>query len=287
MKSFKKYFLLGIFFLCYLSVNGQFNTITLISPKKKENSQIVEKMKEPKDWKRQTGKKFWKAIFNTTSKSDLKKEHDSLKKVMKENSENNNKKWRIQKLYDSLILRLQSQVLNNEQKRINNLTKNGFKNENGELRLSKIAMPLSRPIDVTSPYGMRIHPLIGTARMHYGIDLKAHYENVYAVMDGMIIETGWDPKGGGNFIKVKHFNRFETAYLHLSEIYYRPGEFVKAGFIIAKSGNTGNSTGAHLHFAVRENGRYIDPFRFLNDLTNAAHMNTAYYKKAKDLNMQQ
>jgi murein DD-endopeptidase MepM/ murein hydrolase activator NlpD len=70
------------------------------------------------------------------------------------------------------------------------------------------------------------------------LTLKAHYENVYAVMDGMVTETGWDSKGGGNFIKVKHYGRFETAYLHLSEIYYRAGELVKAGYIIAKSGNS-------------------------------------------------
>jgi murein DD-endopeptidase MepM/ murein hydrolase activator NlpD len=75
--------------------------------------------------------------------------------------------------------------------------------------------------------------------MHNGIDLKADHEDVYAVLDGIITESGWDSKGGGNYIKIKHFNRFETSYLHLSEIYYKVGRKVRAGFIIGKSGNTG------------------------------------------------
>ena len=82
----------------------------------------------------------------------------------------------------------------------------------------------------------------------------------------MISEVGFDNRGGGLFIKVNHSDRFETAYLHLSEMYYRLGESVKAGFIIGKSGNTGNSTGPHLHFAVKEWGKPINPINFLNDL---------------------
>lgn len=77
---------------------------------------------------------------------------------------------------------------------------------------------------------------------------------------------GWDNKGGGNYIKVRHSNRFETSYLHLSAMYYRAGEPVKAGYIIGKSGNSGNSTGPHLHFAVKEFGVFVNPTQFLNDL---------------------
>jgi murein DD-endopeptidase MepM/ murein hydrolase activator NlpD len=97
-------------------------------------------------------------------------------------------------------------------------------------------------------------------------------------MDGLITETGWDPKGGGNYIKIRHSGVFTTSYLHLSEIYYRKGEFVKAGYVIAKSGNSGNSTGAHLHFSVSENGRFIDPIRFLNDLIKANNLIAIYYE---------
>jgi len=259
-------------------VYGQFNTLIPIQHKKTENLPIVEKTNETRDLKQKSDKRFWKAIFNTSSKADLKKELDSLKTMIKENSEKNDKKWRIQKIQDSLILQLQSQVIVNVQKRTTSKTRNEYENEIGEFKFSKIAMPLSRSVSVTSPYGMRIHPLLGRARMHNGIDLKANYENVYVVMDGMVTATGWDSKGGGNYIKVKHYNRFETSYLHLSEIYYRAGDPVKAGFIIARSGNSGNSTGPHLHFAVRENGNYINPFRFLHDLIEANHWLAASYQ---------
>ncbi|MCD1117502.1 M23 family metallopeptidase [Chryseobacterium sp. C-17] len=114
--------------------------------------------------------------------------------------------------------------------------------------------------------------------MHNGIDLKASYENVYSVIDGIVTATGWDPKGGGNFIKVKHFNRFETTYMHLSEIYYKIGDRVKAGFIIGKSGNTGNSTGPHLHFSVKEFGQNINPSQFLNDLIKVNNLIANHYE---------
>lgn len=278
MKSLTTYCFIALFFSFHCFVYGQFNTLIPIQPKKTENLPIVEKTDRTKDLKQKSDKKFWKAIFNTTSKVDLKKELDSLKTMIKETSEKNDKKWRMQKIRDSLILQLQSQVIINEQKRTNSITRNEYENDTGESKLSKIAMPLSRSVSLTSPYGMRLHPLLGGASMHNGIDLKAHYENVCAVMDGMVIATGWDPKGGGNYIKVKHYNRFETSYLHLSEIYYRTGDLVKAGFIIAKSGNSGYSTGAHLHFAVRENGKYINPIRFLNDLIEADHWLVASYQ---------
>ena len=140
-------------------------------------------------------------------------------------------------------------------------------------------MPLKGGLSVTSPFGSRIHPIFGVRRTHNGIDLKAHYENVYSIMDGIVTASGWDPKGGGNYIKINHFGRFETAYLHLSEIYYKVGERVKAGFIIAKSGNTGNSTGPHLHFSVREFGQLINPTHFLNDLIKVNNLIATHYAK--------
>ncbi len=80
-----------------------------------------------------------------------------------------------------------------------------------------------------------------------------------------IIDTGFD-KNGGKYIKIAHSNKFETLYMHLSEIYYKKGDSIKAGFIIAKSGNTGKSTHPHLHFAVKESGKFINPMKFLTQL---------------------
>ena len=202
-------------------------------------------------------------FFNITTKARLKDELDSLKTVLKENSSANNKKWDMQKLQDSLILVAQTKMLIRSQNSKNKLTQYEFVNEPREKNFSKIVMPLNREISITSPYGTRTHPIFGTSKFHSGVDLAAHYENVYSVLDGIVTETGWDQQGGGNYIKIKHFNRFETAYLHLSEIYYKTGELVKAGFVIGKSGNSGNSTGPHLHFELWYKGNPVNPEEYI------------------------
>lgn len=145
--------------------------------------------------------------------------------------------------------------------------------------LNKVSMPLKNAFAVTSGFGIRRHPIFGTIKAHNGIDIRASYENVYAVMDGVVTEAGWDSKGGGNYIKIRHHGRFETAYLHLSSAYYKVGEKVSAGFIIAKSGNTGNSTGPHLHFSVKEYGKFINPLTFLKDLTLTKQLLAQHYGK--------
>ena len=245
---------------------AQFNTLTPILQKKAENPKVTEKVKEENNPKPQKEKKSWKDIFNITTKADLKSQIDSLKAMIKENSASNTKNWNLKKSQDSLILAIQSKIIANSQNIKNQFSPYDFVDEPEEVNFSKIVMPLSRKISITSPYGTRTHPIFGTSKFHNGIDLVAHYENVYSVLDGIVTETGYDHKGGGNYIKIKHFNRFETAYLHLSEMYYSVGERVKAGFIIAKSGNSGNSTGPHLHFSVKEFGKSINPSHFLNDL---------------------
>ena len=258
---------------------GQFNTIKPTIPKKQETVTVLnnDKNEEIEKEKEHRNKKSWKKILNRTTKADLKNQIDSLKILIKESSLSNNKMRNDQNLKDSLIWSAQTNSPV-DQKRKNAVPKYDFVEE-PEGYFSKIAMPLNRKISVTSPYGMRTHPISGTLKFHNGIDLAAHYENVYSVLDGIVTETGWDNKGGGNYIKINHFGRFETAYLHLSEIYYRVGEHVKAGFIIAKSGNTGNSTGPHLHFSVKEFGTNINPTHFLNDLIKVNHLIATYYAK--------
>ena len=279
MKTIKKYFIAVLILSFHISVFGQFNTLTPTLPKKTETPKAIEQVKETDNPKPKKEKKLWKEIFNITSKTKLKNELDSLKTLIKENSSANNKKWDRQKLQDSLILVAQTKMLIHSQNGKNQLTQYDFVNKPREKNFSKIVMPLNREISITSPYGTRMHPIFGASKFHNGIDLAANYENVYSVLDGIVTETGWDNNGGGNYIKVNHFNRFETAYLHLSEIYYRVGEFIKAGFIIAKSGNSGNSTGPHLHFSVKEFGQNINPTHFLNDLIKVNQLIATHYAK--------
>lgn len=279
MKTIEKYFVIVLILSFQITVFGQFNTLTPTLPKKTETSKAIELVKETDNPKLKKERKSWKDFFNITSKAKLKNELDSLKAILKENSSANNKKWDRQKMQDSLILVAQTKMLIYSQNGKNQLTQYDFVNKPREKNFSKIVMPLNREISITSPYGTRMHPIFGASKFHNGIDLAANYENVYSVLDGIVTETGWDNNGGGNYIKVNHFNRFETAYLHLSEIYYRVGEFVKAGFIIAKSGNSGNSTGPHLHFSVKEFGQNINPTHFLNDLIKVNQLIATYYAK--------
>ena len=278
MKTIEKYFIAVLILSFQITVFGQFNTLTPTLPKKTESAKAIEQVKETDNPKLKKERKSWKDFFNITSKAKLKNELDSLKAILKENSSANNKKWDRQKMQDSLILVAQTKMLIHSQNGKNQLTQYDFVNKPREKNFSKIVMPLNREISITSPYGTRMHPIFGASKFHNGIDLAANSENVYSVLDGIVTETGWDNNGGGNYIKVNHFNRFETAYLHLSEIYYRVGEFVKAGFIIAKSGNSGNSTGPHLHFSVKEFGQSINPSHFLNDLIKVNNLIANHYE---------
>ena len=279
MKTIEKYFIAVLILSFQITVFGQFNTLTPTLPKKTDNLKLMEQVKETDNPKLKKERKSWKDFFNITKKADLKKELDSLKTLLKENSSVNNKKWNRQKLQDSLILVAQTKMFDQIKNSKNQLKQYEFVNEPREKNYSKIVMPLNREISITSPYGTRMHPIFGASKFHNGIDLAANYENVYSVLDGVVTETGWDNKGGGNYIKIKHFDRFETAYLHLSEIYYRVGEFVNTGFIIAKSGNSGNSTGPHLHFSVKEFGQNINPTHFLNDLIKVNQLIATHYAK--------
>lgn len=259
---------------------GQFNTLLPTQPKKEkqESYKIAETDKEESNIKQKKDKNLWNKIFNTTTKSDLKNEIDSLKMLMKDySSVNANKQVHYEKMKDSLLILSQNRAHEKKEysKKENSFTKYDFVEEPKET-VSKIVMPIRNGITITSSYGTRTHPIFGTKKMHNGIDLKANYENVYSVMDGVVTAAGWDPKGGGNYMKVKHFNRFETSYLHLSEMYYRPGQKVTAGYVIAKSGNSGNSTGPHLHFSVKEFGQSINPARFLNDLIKVNNLIATY-----------
>lgn len=128
-----------------------------------------------------------------------------------------------------------------------------------------VYMPLGE-IAITSNYGLRYHPIDKVYKSHNGIDLRAKNEFVYAVLDGVVSASGFTANAG-NYIKIKHGD-FETIYLHLTKYYYKTGDVIAAGDIIALSGNTGKSTAPHLHFAVKENGKYINPIDFLNTLIN-------------------
>ena len=119
-----------------------------------------------------------------------------------------------------------------------------------------ITYPL-KSIKVTSPYGYRRDPINGRKSMHHGIDLQAHNEYVYSMMDGKVEKVGYDARSG-NYIILRHAD-FTISYCHLSKVYLAPGTPVFAGTIIGKSGSTGRATGEHLHIVTKHKGIIFDP----------------------------
>ena len=121
---------------------------------------------------------------------------------------------------------------------------------------SSITYPL-KSIKITSPYGYRRDPINGRKSMHRGIDLKAHNEYVYSMMDGKVEKVGYDARSG-NYIILRHAD-FTISYCHLSKVHIAPGTPVFAGTIIGKSGSTGRATGEHLHIVTKHKGIIFDP----------------------------
>ena len=115
MKSVKKYFIAVLILSFQITIFGQFNTLTPTLPKKTETPKVIEQAKGPNNLKPKKEKKSWKDVFNITSKADLKKELDSLKTLLKENSSANNKRWKFKKSQDSLILVAQTKMLAHSQ----------------------------------------------------------------------------------------------------------------------------------------------------------------------------
>jgi murein DD-endopeptidase MepM/ murein hydrolase activator NlpD len=114
---------------------------------------------------------------------------------------------------------------------------------------------------LSSRFGMRVHPIFKSRRMHAGIDLAAPKGTpIYASGDG-VVEKAQRVSGYGLYVELQHVNNFETGYGHMSRIAdgLKPGVRVRQGQIIGYVGSTGNSTGNHLHFEIKINGRVVDP----------------------------
>jgi len=127
-------------------------------------------------------------------------------------------------------------------------------------------LPLAMPVDnisrFTSQFGLRRDPYRKVAAMHTGIDIKAPYAaKIRATASGVVASAGW-AGGYGRLVKIRHKNGFTTQYAHLRKILVKKGQHVKLGHAIGLLGSSGRSTGAHLHYETRLNGRALNPSRF-------------------------
>ncbi|MDX8529454.1 M23 family metallopeptidase [Mesorhizobium sp. VK25A] len=127
-------------------------------------------------------------------------------------------------------------------------------------------LPLANPAPghtVTSPFGVRTDPILGSAALHTGMDFRAPIGMPAKVTAaGTVTRAGW-AGGYGRMVEVDHGNGFATRYGHLSEIDVAVGQKLAVGDVIGKTGSSGRSTGPHLHYEVRHDGEAVDPLRFL------------------------
>lgn len=135
-------------------------------------------------------------------------------------------------------------------------------------RLERALMALpsnlpAMPVLLSSTFGVRSDPFTHSAAMHTGLDIRGSYgQPIYAAAAGRVVRVGpWS--GYGNVVVIDHGHGIETRYGHLSGFTIHPGMTVKSGDQIARMGSTGRSTGNHLHFEVRINGRAVNPRPFL------------------------
>jgi len=152
-----------------------------------------------------------------------------------------------------------------ESKRLNDVIKNLSVSKN-KYTGGSMTWPVPSSYRVTSPYGMRKHPILRKYKMHTGIDIGASYgSSIVAAASGTVIMSKYDSSGGyGNMVVIDHGvnskgQQITTLYAHASKLLVKVGDKVKAGQVIAKVGSTGLSTGNHCHFEVRVNGETINP----------------------------
>ena len=130
-----------------------------------------------------------------------------------------------------------------------------------------ISVPSEKPVKeaaFTSGYGVRSDPFRGGAAMHAGIDLSGPVGTpIHATADGVVTTAAWNSGGYGKLVKIDHGRGIETRYGHLSSMAVAPGQRVARGQVIGRMGSTGRSTGSHLHYEVRIDGRAVNPIPFM------------------------
>lgn len=117
---------------------------------------------------------------------------------------------------------------------------------------------------LTSAFGMRKHPVLGVVRMHNGIDMAcAAGTPIYATRAGTVTRTAYQASGAGNYVSINHLDGFSSIYMHMTHYVVSQGQNVSQGQLIGYVGNTGISTGDHLHFGISYAGTYVNPLAYI------------------------
>lgn len=125
-----------------------------------------------------------------------------------------------------------------------------------------VIFPIKKPLRISSGFGMRYHPVYKRRKFHTGIDIpKAINTPVYATGNGVVVRKGYS-SGYGYYIEIEHAGGFRSFYAHLSKTMVNIGDPVSIAMQIACVGNSGVSTGPHLHYEVRKGKRYLNPIEW-------------------------
>lgn len=117
---------------------------------------------------------------------------------------------------------------------------------------------------LTSPFGMRLHPVLGYYRMHNGIDMAcAQGTPIYATRAGKVTVASYQAGGAGNYVSINHLDGFSSIYMHMTHYVVSAGQTVSQGQLIGYVGSTGISTGPHLHFGISYAGTYVNPLAYI------------------------
>ena len=117
---------------------------------------------------------------------------------------------------------------------------------------------------LTSPFGMRKHPVLGVNRMHNGIDMAcAQGTPIYATRAGKVTTASYQAGGAGYYVSINHLDGFSSIYMHMTHFVVSAGQSVSQGQLIGYVGSTGISTGPHLHFGVSYAGSYVNPLAYI------------------------
>jgi len=117
---------------------------------------------------------------------------------------------------------------------------------------------------LTSPFGMRLHPVLKYNRMHNGIDMAAPQGTpIYATRAGKVTKVSYQAGGAGNYVSINHLDGFSSIYMHMTHYVVKKDQMVSAGQIIGYVGSTGISTGPHLHFGISYAGTYVNPLAYI------------------------
>ena len=115
----------------------------------------------------------------------------------------------------------------------------------------------------TSPYGWRIHPISGTRKFHYGVDLAAPTGRpIYATRSGTV-DTATYGSSAGYYVQINHGDGYKSIYMPMTHYIVKPGQHVSQGQVIGYCGSTGGSTGPHLHFGISYQGNYVNPANYI------------------------